>query len=194
MSGTNRALPLLAVVLVAGLAGCGSSSPPTAPASPALPSSRLPARPAELPLNAVAPCALLTQAQETQLGVRHGNPAVGGDEFNSPVCTWDNLGGPPDNSWLARLITHRGADYALDSTQPTQVVQVDGFAAVQTSSGGQDPTTHCIVLVDVAQGQSLWMQYVNTAGDYPKIDHEVACKLARDAAQLAVDTLHTLAK
>lgn len=188
---TNRSsyvTRLLALVVLVGLAACGSPAPAAAPS----PRSQLPARPAELRLNGIPPCALLTSAQERQLGVRPGNSTFGGDEFNSPVCMWDNLGGPPDNSWLARLITQRGADYALDSTTPTQIVQINGFAAVQTSSEGENPNTHCILLIDVAQGQSLWIQYVNLRGDYPNIDHAVACGLSRDVAAMAVGNLQKM--
>ena len=185
-------------LLAIGLVGCGEPIPDSTPSSGPTPSSsRLPARPAELQISGVDPCALLTPTQEHQLGVERGHPSSGGDEFNSPVCLWDNLGGlggRPDNGWLIRLISQRGADYALDSVEPTHVVRVDGFPAIQTSSAGQDPRTHCILLVDIAQGQSMWIQYVNGLGNYPGISHEVACGLARDVAQMAVGNLRTLAK
>ncbi len=198
LARTAGLLPVvaLAVVLGIGLAGCGSPAPaPAAPVpSPAAPNSRLPARPAELRLDAVQPCSLLTPAQERQLGVQPGNLTAGGDEFLSPVCEWSNNFGPPDNGWLARLVTRRGVDYALDSSTGAQVVEVGGFPAVQTAAPNADPKSHCVVLVDVAQGQGLWTQYDNLAGDYPKIDHALACKLTRDFAEMAVANLKTLAK
>jgi len=44
---------------------------------------------------------------------------------------------------------------------------VDGFAATTTGSTGSDPEYYCLMLVDVAQGQSLLAQYGNGARDYP---------------------------
>jgi hypothetical protein len=116
------------------------------------------------------------------------------DELGSAACQWGNSGGRPDNLWLGRLIVKRGAGYALTSTTGAQVVQVGGFAAVQTASPYGDPNTHCILLVDIAQGESLWAEYDNTAGDYPGIDHQVACQLTQRAAEFMVQNLRVLAR
>jgi hypothetical protein len=185
-------------VLLLGLAGCGSGgstaapSGTTAPAAPP-PSSSLSPRSAELKLDGVDPCALLTAAQQGQLGVEQVGQANNSDELGSAACQWGNNGAKPDNRWLARLIVKRGADYALGSTTGVQVVQIGGFSAVQTAAPYQDPNTNCVLVVDVAQGQSLGVQYGNAAGDYPGINHDVACQLDRKAAELMVQNLRALA-
>jgi hypothetical protein len=140
----------------------------------------------------VDPCALLTADQQAQLGVIKVGREDSSDELGSPACQWANHA-KPDNGWVARLVTRRGAEYAMGSTTGAQVVAVSGFSAVQTSSPYGDPKTHCILVVDVAQGQSLWVQYDNIAGDYPGISHEVACELDRRAAELMVRNLRSLA-
>ncbi|HTF46915.1 MAG TPA: DUF3558 domain-containing protein [Pseudonocardia sp.] len=191
--------PFVAALVIV-LAGCGAeTSPASAGSSVAAPAptpsnSPLPPRPAELRLNAVDPCALLTTAQQGQLGVKAALSGNDGDELGSAACLWGNNGGKPDNRWVARLIVKRSADYALGSTTGVQVVQVDGFSAVQTAAPYQDPNTNCVLVVDVAQGQSLGVQYLNLAGDYPGISHDMACQLDRKAAELMVRNLRALAR
>lgn len=187
---------LLGSLIVLTAAGCGAAPPPPnpVPASPAPPLSRLPPRPTELRLDRVQPCALLTQAQTHQLGVDAGEPSVDTDSAHSAVCLWSNNLDVPDTAYLARLYATQSADYALASETGAQVVTIDGFPTVQTAAGGDDPRTHCLLFVDVAQGQSLSVLYVNMAGDYPGINHDVACRLARDAAGLMVTNLRTLAQ
>lgn len=176
----------LLVVAVAGLVGCASAAPPT-------PASRLPPRPAELRLDQVNPCALLTPAQVHELGVGAGERGENTDELGSIGCLWRNFPEEPDISYLARLIVRRGADYALDSTEPTQVVSIDGFSAVQTTSPYVDPKEHCLLLVDVAQGESLWVQWLTTSPDYPGLTHELACQQTREAGRLMLENLRGLA-
>ena len=185
--------------MLVGVAGCGVGSPPAVPPSvaPAVPPAArppFPPRPTELKLDAVDPCSLLTAAQQAQLEVKQVGREDNSDELGSAACQWDNNGGKPDNGWVARLIVKRGADYALTSSTGTQVVQVDGFSAVQTTSPYGDPKTHCILLVDVAQGESLWAEYDNIAGDYPGINHQVACQLTQRAAEFMVQNLRVLAR
>jgi hypothetical protein len=125
--------------------------------------------------------------------VGRGAPGEDGDSMRSPYCQWSNDLGEPDTRYLARLYIGQGADYALRSETGSEVVDVNGFATVQTAAGGNDPKTHCLLFVDVAQGQSLSVLYVNRRGDYPGINHEVACRLARDAAGLMVQNLRAMA-
>ncbi|HEY0575324.1 MAG TPA: DUF3558 domain-containing protein [Pseudonocardia sp.] len=197
---TRRLAASASAVLLIAIAGCGPAARPAesvpAPDAPASPqtTSPLPPRPAELKLDGVDPCALLTAAQQSQLGVEQAGRDDSSDELASRACQWDNNGGKPDNGWVVRLIVKRGADYALGSTSGVQVVQVDGFSAVQTAAPYQDPKANCVLVVDVAQGQSLGVQYLNLAGDYPGISHEVACQLDRRAAEFMVQNLRVLAR
>lgn len=176
---------LLAVALV-GLVGCANGVPASG-------RSRLPARPTELRLDGIDPCALLTTAQVSQLGVDAGERAENTDELGSVDCQWQSpLGEQPDVGYLARSIVKRGADYALNSATGAQVVALDGFSAVQTSSPHVDPKQHCLLLIDVAQGESLWVQWMMLSGDTPDLTHEVACQKAQDAARLMLGNLQRL--
>jgi hypothetical protein len=95
---------------------------------------------------------------------------------------------------LALLQVHQGADYALGSTTAHQLVPLDGFTAVQTTSEGQDPATHCILLVDVAPGQSLWVQFNNSYRDYQGLTHEQSCQFARTFGEDLIQNLRALAR
>ena len=187
-------LAFLAGIVLPTAAGCGMRAPAPVPSAPesAPPALALPPRPTELRLDGTNPCQLLKPAQTGQLGVNSGAESQDEDALRSPVCLWSNHA-KPDNRWVARLYLGQSADFALTSSTGHEIVQVDGFPAVQTSAGFEDPTTHCLLFVDVAQGQSLSVLYTNMAGDYPGINHEVACRLARDAAGLMVQNLRAMA-
>jgi hypothetical protein len=172
------------VVALAALVSCSSGTSSTG--------SRLPARPSELRLDQVNPCALLTPAQVRQLGVHAGERGENTDEVGSVGCLWRNFPNEPDIKYVARLIVKRGADYALDSTEPTQVVTIDGFPAVQTKSPQGDPKDHCLLFVDVASGESLFVQWLTASRDYPGLTDQLACQQARNAGQLMLANLREL--
>ncbi|HZD15561.1 MAG TPA: DUF3558 domain-containing protein [Pseudonocardiaceae bacterium] len=196
MNRARLAAPLGAA-LVFGAAGCAPASAPPAlpgppPTSAAPTSSPFPPRPAELRLDGVDPCRLLIPANVGQLDVKKVGQHNDADQFGSLDCLWANHS-TPDISWLARAIVKQGADYALGNTAPVQVVQVGGFSAVQTSSPYQNANTECILAIDVARGENLWVQFDNRAGDFPGIDHQVACQQASKAAELMLRNLRGLA-
>jgi hypothetical protein len=134
----------------------------------------------------------LTSTEQAKLGVQQVGKVNDADQFHSLVCDWDNGGGNPDNGWIARAIVKQGADYALGNAAPVQVVQVGGFSAVQTSSPYHDANRQCILAIDVAQGEHLEVDYDNLQGDYPGINHEVACQQASKAAELILQNLRGL--
>jgi len=107
-------------------------------------------------------------------------------------CIWSTFPTNPVNNWTTRAVLDHGAEYYLDSVTGAQLVQVAGFAAVQTSSSLADPEKQCLLYVDVAPGQALDVQYINPNGDYPGINHQVACQLASKAAELMVANLRNL--
>lgn len=162
-------------------------STPTTAATPV--KSPFPPRPAELQMDELDACTLLTDSQQTQLGVQVGMRANDADEFQSSNCIWDNNLGVPSNSWLGRTVSKQGADFYLASTTPTQIVQVAGFSAVESSSPYFSAEKHCILFIDVAAGQHLRIMYENSQGDYPGINHAVACKQATRAAELMLQNL-----
>ncbi len=68
------------------------------------------------------------------------------------------------------------------------IITVGGFGAVETpgqfSSGERD----CIVNVDVASGQAVQVNYFYNGSTVP-MNHEIACQKARNAAELAMQTI-----
>lgn len=186
-SGRSGWLVGLLAVALAALVGCGGESPSTG-------GSRLPHRPAELRLDGADPCALLTPPQIRQLGVHGGKREENTDELGSVGCLWRNFPDEPDIGYLAQLITKRGADYALGSTEPTQIVTIDGFSAVQTKSPQGDPKDHCLLYIDVAQGQSLMVKWLTLSRNYPGLTDELACQQDREAGRLMVENLRGSAR
>jgi len=154
----------------------------------------LPPRPVELRLDAVNLCALLTQTQRAKLGVSAGIGDTNTDELGSPGCLWNNATQLPDNSWIAETITNLGAEYALGSVTATRLVNIASFPAVQTATAYDNPAHECLLFVDVAQGQSLQVEYLNQRGDHPGIYHEIACQLVTTAATDMITTLRSGAK
>jgi hypothetical protein len=188
---------VLGAVLITGLTGCDTppnvteqTEPPPSASNAATPSTpSLPPRPVELRLDSVDPCDLLTKPQQVELAVGPGAPDNGTDELASPGCMWTNPSGSPDNNWVAKAVVKRGADVWLRSSTGPQVVLVDGFPTVQTSSRFLDPGLDCLLYVDVAPGQSLSVEYVNRRGDLPNVNHGVACQKATSAAKLMLANL-----
>lgn len=184
-------------VLLVGLGGCGAPPEP-APNAPAPPAAapRLPARPAELPLDGLDACAVLTPAQLDGFGLAPvGFREDESDVLGSPACLWDTDTKRTDQSRLARLITERAAEFYLDNQNPVRVVTIAGFPAVETTSPiAASDQDHCLVLVDVAAGQTLWTQYDALLRDNPGITQQVSCARARDGAAAMVATLRELRK
>jgi hypothetical protein len=182
------------LVLMVAVSGCGSSptAASTAPSpSVAAPRSPFPSRPAELRLNEVDPCTLLTTAQQGQLGVEQLSLSAEVFDVDGKDCGWGNTHGPREG-YGASTDLRRGADYALASSTGTQVVQVDGYGAVATTGGTADPAVNCVLLIDVAAGQSLWAAYDDSNHDKPGLTHEIACQKAMTAARMMLGNLRTL--
>ncbi len=183
-----------ALLAVSISAGCSNPVPvqsvPAAPASESPAGPTLPTRPVELRLDGIDPCQLLTAEQRARFGLGPGSRGDGTDRLGSTDCVWPNSTLPPYGGPLARLIVKQGAGYYLSSTQPTQVIDISGFAAVQTSGANADPEHSCLVLVDAAAGQTLWTQYSNEVPASPGIiNHDSACSKAREGAQAMITTL-----
>jgi hypothetical protein len=188
-------LATLATTVVAGCSGPSTPAPQTPPSTPPTASAAaLPPRPVELPLNTVDPCTLLTPTQRAKLGLSAGIGDTNTDELGSPACLWNTTTRHPDDSWIAKTITNRSADYALGSTTPATVVTIAGLPAVQTATAYGNPNHECLLFIDVAQGQSLQVEYLNQRGDHPGITHEIACQLATIAATDMITTLRTATK
>jgi len=183
---------LLGLLVVAACGGANPSPDLSSPVSSPRPAGpALPPRPLDLTLGGIDPCSLLTGAQRGQLGVNQGVPARGSE--SSPLkgdsCAWSNLPERPDNAWLGRVVLGQGAEFAL-GLEPLRTVS--GYAATTTGSVGTDSNYYCLMLVDVAPGQSLLAQYGNGAKDYPGMNHQLACDKAQQLASNMLSTLRSI--
>ena len=68
------------------------------------------------------------------------------------------------------------------------VVTVAGFGAVQTPACTARASDDCIVNVDVAPRQAVQVGYFYNGSTVP-MNHEIACQKARNAAELAMQTI-----
>ncbi|WP_433557330.1 DUF3558 domain-containing protein [Pseudonocardia xinjiangensis] len=182
-------LPLALLMLALTLVAC-SADVTESPVPPTSSADVLPARPRELPLEqGLDPCLMLTPSQQGHLGVGKGRPGVASDGFNSPACVWSRFPQEPLDSYLVQLVTQQGAEFALHSTTGARVVQIGDFAAVETQRDERYPVEfHCVLLIDVAAGQSLWVQYDYDGSTVP-MTKQLACDKAKVAAEMAVQTL-----
>ncbi|MCP2168284.1 Protein of unknown function (DUF3558) [Goodfellowiella coeruleoviolacea] len=153
----------------------------------------LPKRPEELKVDGIDPCKLLTESQQKELGTDQAPRlnADGADSLGNPLCGYRKVEGTPRYGYSVSLVPQEGADVWLKEKRNAEVkvLNVGGFGAVETRLPG-DQDISCNVVVDVAEGQSLDMQFtLYTAGAIPL---EQMCANARHGAELAVQTLQTL--
>jgi hypothetical protein len=187
---TLAAIVLLVRAGAPGRPRPGATAPPaptpTAPPTglPAAPG--LPVRPVTLPLDTVNPCALITPAQQAELGTRAGEPAEILQQPGRFDCLWSNPDVGVDHRWLAIPVLEHGVEHYL-ADGPVQLV--GGFASVRTdvTPGG------CELFIDVAPGQALEVEYLASARRNPAMNPKVACQRATKAAEMMVATLRALA-
>jgi len=178
----RRQVLLLPVVLlsaacttaVGGTPGPDSSGP------------QLPPRPRVLNIEGTEPCGTLTSAQIKSLGVaRYG--ATTPDGRQGPGCDWDHYPAEPIEHYSVGINTRGGVELVFGQPE-LEVINVAGFGAVQTpalyGSGNQD----CVVNVDVAPSQAVQVAYFYNGQTVP-MTHEIACRKARNAAELAMQTI-----
>ncbi|MGH3566718.1 MAG: DUF3558 domain-containing protein [Pseudonocardia sp.] len=177
-----------ALLAAAALSGCTASGAGDAAPAPAPASSALPPRPQEIRIDDLDPCAAFTAEHLRQLDI--GGPRFRpADEETGPLCQWRHSPYEPIEGYLIMRTTDQGPETALSSPLGAEVISVSGFPAVETKGfGSGDGSDHCIVLVGVAAGQTLQVQYDYNGTALP-MTRELACQKARTAAELAMQTL-----
>ncbi|MEV6239985.1 DUF3558 domain-containing protein [Lentzea sp. NPDC051838] len=190
---------IAAASLLLAVAACTSSGEkgkpnPTSGASPTSGSSdsagELPKRPADLKLDGVDACKLLTQAQMDQVRVAETVPqkleVAGLGE--APGCFYEN---GLKYTYAAALITNKGVPFWLKGSGnvDAKVVDVAGYGAAQLTLTGTQGFD-CAVAVDVAEGQQLHFLY--SPGSEKGDSQDQLCSKVNKAAALAVETLKTL--
>lgn len=182
----RRAVGLL-VASVIGAAGCGSTTVAGAPAAVAPTSSAgatssVPARPADLPLEGVQPCELLTADQRVQLQMnRPPMPSTYSDLIAACSISSTLRGGT-----AIAADRQRGAEYFLTDTVIIHgdPIMVGDYPATMLYNKADQAKT-CFVNIDVADGQNLSIQYSQPDGP----GQAVLCPIAEEIALAALTTL-----
>lgn len=176
-----------AALLVAGaLSGC--TAPIVDDATPAPVDSALPSRPQDIRIDDLDPCTAFTvdQLRQLDIGGARFRPA---DDETGPLCQWHHGPYEPNEGYLVMRTTDQGPETALGSPLGAELISVSGFPAVKTKGFGTgDGSHHCMILVGVAEGQTLQVQY-DYYGTALPMNRELACQKARAAAELAMQTL-----
>ncbi|SER36236.1 DUF3558 domain-containing protein [Lentzea albida] len=150
----------------------------------------LPKRPAELTLNGVDACKLLTAAQMASVKVTEAVPEqIEVNDFGkAPGCFYEN---GLKYAYTVVLVTTKGVPFWLSGSGnvDAKVVTVAGYGAAQLNFTGTN-SVDCSVTVDVAEGQQLHMSY--DPGTEKGDSQDQMCDKAGKAAELAVETLKTL--
>ncbi len=166
------------LALVAALGGCAGPVAGTPSAAPAV-------RPREVRLEGVDPCSLLTPVQVAQLRLK--GPGLKNPDDQGRSCSWIRLASPAVGT-LVSAVASRGIEaYDTDPRfNDVAAIAARGFPGVQLSF----KTRHdnCAVVVDVAPGQVLDVQYSTIGADVP-ISVSDLCAGARQVADDALDSL-----
>ena len=182
------ALLIVVGVLVSGCSGAGDVG--LRPSQPA--GIELPPRPREVRIDGVEPCSLLTPEERVKLGldarpVSDSAPSVLYNGGEVPLCT---IGGFQPRAIVVGVgvVTTAGIELFTSGELAARVrsIQVQGFPAVVA-----EPTRftdYCTVIVDVAPGQLLDVQF-RDGGRQPPIPQEQLCRDAEQVAGVAMGNL-----
>jgi predicted small lipoprotein YifL len=177
---------LIALAALGGLTACGGSDAPTGPpqaAAPAPPAQKLPPRPRELKVDGVDPCSLVTPQIRAQAGVTSQGQADPSSTDNAlRGCGYDNFPQHPTAALDVNLATNQDTSGFLffpDAVAST----VAGFGAVDSPDSAAGADHSCVVRVDVAENQGLWVSLYNTLGDDTAATHAQMCQRAHTVAE-----------
>jgi hypothetical protein len=131
------------------------------------------------------PCALLTAEQQHQLGINSGVSHPDTSAPGQTSCTWTNFPVTQDAEYVAKLLPH-----SVPGATPSAAI--DNMQTAEYLPAGMDRRTHCVFLVTLGSGVTLWAQYGNPSGDVPGMTHEIACSKAQGAAADMVSTYPSL--
>ena len=184
---------VLVVLLASACTIQGSAAPATTPEPrPGGAGVDLPPRPQEVRLDGIDPCSLLTEEQRAELGL-DGRPVFsqapvglyGGAEV--PSCTTGGFE-PRAVTVGVSLVTSVGIERFTSGELAAELrpIEVQGFPALVAVPTRF--TDYCTVIVDVAPGQLLDVQFA-TGGRQPPIPQTQLC---RDAEIVAGEVVATV--
>lgn len=183
-----------AVVFLSLSACAGHAAPGSAAMSPSSdghatdPASALPPRPRDLQLAGHEPCSLLAGSAVARLGVGPGSPHGVTSAGSARQCQWSTMAGHPSEAIVARLLPEQSAASMVGLPDADGTVTVDGYPAVRTTTPGGDPQRDCVLYVDVADHQTLVVEYLRGL-DGLATDRTSACRGAQAAAASMVQSL-----
>lgn len=184
------ALTLVAVSACTGEGEKGKASPEVSSSSAPQSQGRLPQRPAELKVNSVDACKLLTAKQMDDIKLAETSAVQSKviDGAPLPACLYKNS---VNYSYIVVPASSKGVGYWIDGggNVTAEVVDVAGYGAAEIKFTGVD-AFDCAVSVDVAEGQQLYVSYKPSSST--KETQQQMCDKAKKAAGLALETLKTL--
>jgi Protein of unknown function (DUF3558) len=168
----------LVAALTAVLGACAAPVAGTPSAAPAV-------RPREVRLEGVDPCSLLTPAQVEQLRLK--GPGLKNPDDRGKSCSWLRFTSPAVGT-LVSTVASRGIEaYDTDPRfNDVAAIEARGFPGLQLSFKARDD--NCAVVIDVAPGQVLDVQYSTIGADVP-ISVSDLCAGAHQVAADALDSL-----
>lgn len=192
---TRTAVAVGYVLVLTSLLGCGATPPPPAPVPatiapgpPPLPAA-LPPRPAELRVDGIDPCALLPEAQSTDLGL--GPPLGQAATTERPAdCVY-----LPTFGYQTRFHIRLFPDHGVTLTeggQPrrfTQLVTVGGHSGTLTNPPFIT-LAQCLIQLDVAENQRVELDI--TAGQFDTEVRQGGCLKLLAAAKVVMRNLEAL--
>jgi hypothetical protein len=183
----------LLIVAAALVAGCTTVDGEAAAAGPS--GIELPPRPRDVQIDGVDPCSLLTVEQRAALGldgrvVFDSAPVALYNGAEVPLCAIRGFK-PRAIAIGLSVVTSAGIELYTSGELAAEVRPVDvrGFPAVVAVPARF--AEYCTVIVDVARGQLLDVQF-RDGGRKPPIPQDQLCRDARQAAEAAMTTLLAL--
>ena len=164
--------------------GTGTEEPSTTPS--------IPPRPAELKLDAVNPCSLLTTDQLKQLKVNRTRERANGTTTykGAKECVLNVTEQEPYYDYVISAVTTEGIAPWLSGKRNVDVelVSVGGYAAARYDIRGEGPTSSdCTTSIDVADGQQLMVSMSPIS--LKVFSQEQICQMSEQAAGLVLTTL-----
>jgi hypothetical protein len=195
---------VVAVVMVAGCtSGTGGqatpvASPPSTGDSNLTNSSgsiHLPSPPKDISLAGVDPCALITPAQQPQLGLRAGFRIANDQKYNAPQCNFQYIGnGPVTTSYFnINTVPSAGIRTWLDPYLADSITEQDinGYPGLRIypKAGNSSSALQCSAVIGVAHGQMLMVMFAFVPLGTPQ---QQACAKTKQVAQAAMTTLQSM--